>query len=102
MPGVTLGSIQKSSGAYYPHPQQDRCHRTADPKAIMQMHSVISTNVQAVGYDNGSRTLRVQFQSGGIYDYYEVTPSLYQEMLQPHPWRRVGRTVKAHVTNRVA
>ncbi|WP_435081604.1 KTSC domain-containing protein [Clavibacter michiganensis] len=65
------------------------------------MHSVISTNVQAVGYDNSSRTLRVQFQSGGIYDYYEVAPSLYQEMLQPNPWRRVGRKIKAHVTNRV-
>jgi len=59
------------------------------------MHPVVSTNVVAVGYDATTRTMRVQFGSG-TYEYSNVDDSLYQSMLLPHPWRRVGRQVKAH------
>ena len=69
--------------------------------ARMQMIDVVSSTVQAVGYDASARTLRVAFQGGGIYDYYDVGAALYDEMLQPHPWRRVGETVKAHRYDRI-
>jgi hypothetical protein len=59
----------------------------------MEMHPVISTNVKLVGYDSNSRTLRVQFQN--------VAPALFDELLKPHPWRRVGNTVKAHATKKL-
>lgn len=62
----------------------------------MHMQPVVSTNVRAVGYDATTSVLRVQFQNGGVYDYYDVTPSLHESMLQPDPWRRVGRIVKQH------
>jgi hypothetical protein len=62
----------------------------------MTMHPVISTNVLAVGYDPQTHTLRVRFRSGGTYDYYAVSPDLFEQMLVPNPWRRVGRHVKAH------
>ena len=60
------------------------------------MYPVISTNVESVGYDPVARVLRVRFQHGGTYDYSGVDSSLYEAMLQPHPWRRVGRLVRAH------
>lgn len=38
----------------------------------MNMTQVSSTNLAAIGYDESSQTLRVEFQSGGTYDYYDV------------------------------
>ena len=68
----------------------------------MIMHSVVSTNVLAVGYDPPTNTLRVQFRSGGTYDYYGVNLGLFEQMLQPNPWRRVGQLVKAHTYAKIA
>jgi hypothetical protein len=67
----------------------------------MQMRPITSTNVSAVGYDPASRRMHVQFSSGATYEYLEVEQSLYNEMLQPFPWRRVGRIVRAHANRRV-
>jgi hypothetical protein len=68
----------------------------------MQLQSVISTNVLAAGYQTSTRTMRVQFRSGGIYDYFDVDPGLFEQMLLPNPWRRIGRLVKTHAYARVA
>jgi hypothetical protein len=68
----------------------------------MNLTPVVSDNVRAVGYRPASRTLRVQFRSGGVYDYLNVNVALYEQMLLPHPWRRVGRLVKAHNYRRIA
>jgi len=68
----------------------------------MTMHTVVSTNVLAVGYEPFTRTLRVQFRSGGVYDYYGVDPHLFEQMVLPHPWRRIGRLVKTHPSAKVA
>ena len=65
------------------------------------MQAVISSNVAAVGYDKASQVLRVQFKSGGIYEYSGVREALFKEMLEPHPWRRVGREVKVHPTRKI-
>jgi hypothetical protein len=67
----------------------------------MQMQPVVSDNVLSVGYDSSLRTMRVQFHSG-LYEYYEVDISLFESMLLPHPWRRVGRQVKVHRYNKIA
>ncbi len=68
----------------------------------MIMHPVVSTNVLDVGYDPLASTLRVRFRSGGTYDYYDVNPGLFEQMLQPHPWHRVGQLVKAHTYAKIA
>ncbi len=68
----------------------------------MTMYPATSTNVLAVGYEPLSRTLRVRFRSGGVYDYYDVNSHLFEQMLLPNPWRRVGRLVKTHRCARVA
>lgn len=68
----------------------------------MTMHPATSTNVLAVGYDPTTRTLRVQFRSGGVYDYIGVDPRIFEQMLLPNPWRRLGRLVKAHRYTKIA
>lgn len=68
------------------------------------MHTVlvVSDTVAFVGYDRATHILRVVFRSGGTYDYYDVPTFLYEAMLLPHPWRRVGRQIRAHRYTRVA
>jgi hypothetical protein len=68
----------------------------------MNMTPVASSNVQSVGYDHPTRTMRVAFRKGGVYDYSGVAPELFESMLLPHPWRRLGRIVRRHHCNRVA
>lgn len=38
----------------------------------MDMIPVSSSNMQSVGYDKSSETLRVGFLNGGLYDYHLV------------------------------
>jgi hypothetical protein len=38
----------------------------------MNMIPVSSTNLAAIGYDEESNTLRVEFRTGGTYDYFDV------------------------------
>jgi len=68
----------------------------------MVMQPVTSTNVLAVGYEPATRTMRVAFRSGGAYDYYDVNPALFEQMLLPYPWRRVGAMVKGHRCRRAS
>jgi len=68
----------------------------------MNMQPVTSTNVAAVGYDRASRVMRVAFQRGGLYDYFDVDPALFEQMLLPFPLRRIGAMVKRHAYRRIA
>lgn len=67
----------------------------------MNMTLVVSTNVQSVGYDSMTATMRVAFKSGAVYDYYNVSQELAESMLLPYPWRRLGHLVKQHTYQRV-
>ena len=60
------------------------------------MTPVTSEAVHSVGYDPSARVLRVAFRGGGVYDYLDVDQDLYEQMLEPHPWHRVGELVKSH------
>jgi hypothetical protein len=68
----------------------------------MNITPVVSNDAAFVGYNHATRTLRVKFRSGGTYDYYDVSVFLYEAMLFPHPWRRVGRQIRAHLYRRIA
>ena len=63
---------------------------------------VDSETVRSIDYDACSRVLRVAFGSGGTYEYVGVPLQLYEARLMPHPWRRVGRLVRAHGYRRIA
>jgi hypothetical protein len=68
----------------------------------MTMVRVVSDSVNLVGYDYSTQVLRVTFRSGGTYDYDDVPAFLFEAMLLPHPWRHVGRQVRAHRYRRIA
>lgn len=46
----------------------------------MNMTSVNSSNLVAVGYEPQSQTLRIQFNSG-LYDYYNVPKLIYDGLM---------------------
>ncbi len=48
----------------------------------MNRTPVDSSNIRSVGYDPASRTLEVEFHSGGIYQYSGVPESVYQGLLR--------------------
>ncbi|WP_080962172.1 KTSC domain-containing protein [Chromobacterium subtsugae] len=43
----------------------------------MQRHSVMSSNVESIGYDEGSQTLEVEFKNGAVYQYFDVPEQVY-------------------------
>ncbi len=70
----------------------------------MNREPVASSNIASIGYDEPSQTLEVEFTSGGIYQYYNVTLALFEQLMQAgskgqflayqiknaHPYSRVG------------
>jgi len=47
----------------------------------MQMTKVESSNLKAIGYDSETKRLRVQFSSGGIYEYTDVAGDVADEFM---------------------
>jgi len=43
----------------------------------MEMIKVDSSNVEAVGYDEDSSTLQVEFKNGGMYQYFDVPEEVF-------------------------
>lgn len=43
----------------------------------MEMIHVNSSNVQAVGYDNDSLTLQIEFKNGTMYQYFDVPEAVF-------------------------
>lgn len=69
----------------------------------MKMTPVISSNVQSVGYAPETKTLAVQFKSGGLYHHEDVSPEAhaafmaaeskgkhYREHISKHQFKKVG------------
>jgi hypothetical protein len=47
----------------------------------MERKAVKSSNIVSVGYDHASKTLEVEFKSGGVYRYADVTPERHAAMM---------------------
>jgi hypothetical protein len=47
----------------------------------MQLTTVDSSMIHAVGYDAATRTLEVVFNSGKTYQYYDVPPEEYEGLM---------------------
>ncbi len=48
----------------------------------MERQKVESSMLREVGYDPETRTLEVEFTSGGVYEYYDVPPEVYDGLLR--------------------
>lgn len=42
---------------------------------------VSSSNLKSVGYEVGADVLEIEFHSGGVYRYFDVPQTTYQELL---------------------
>lgn len=49
----------------------------------IHMETVTSSNVEAIGYHAGSKTLRVRYRSGWEYDYPDVEAGDHAELMKP-------------------
>ncbi len=59
--------------------------------------SVSSSQIEAIGYDEASKTLAVQFRKGAIYHYENVTPELYKSFSTADSLGKFfGANIKAH------
>lgn len=58
---------------------------------------VVSSCLSSVGYEAGSRTLEVEFRSGGVYRYLEV-PTCVHESLMKAP--STGRFFATNIRDR--
>lgn len=47
----------------------------------MTRQAVSSTNIRAVGYDEPSRTLEVEFHGGRVYQFRNVPPSEHRTLV---------------------
>lgn len=43
----------------------------------MEMIGVDSSNVESVGFDEGSSTLQVEFKNGSMYQYFDVPENIF-------------------------
>lgn len=59
---------------YVPYGRLERVVRRRTP--------VSSSNLRSVDYDEGSRTLEIEFHSGGVYEYYDVPAEVFDELVQ--------------------
>lgn len=48
----------------------------------MNMDNVDSSNIAAIGYDEDSQTLQVEFKNGTLYQYFDVPEMIYEGMAQ--------------------
>ncbi len=57
-----------------------------------QLIPIRSDNVTKAGYDTATATMTVLFDSGDLYEYYDVPGGLWEAFVaaQPHPWSAVG------------
>ena len=48
----------------------------------MKTIAVDSTTLRTVGYDAERQLLQIEFQNRSIYQYFEVPPAIYEELMQ--------------------
>lgn len=46
----------------------------------MERESVQSSMIRSLGYDSNTSTLEVEFNSGAVWQYYDVPESVYYDM----------------------
>ncbi len=60
----------------------------------MHRRSVASSAVSSIGYDERSSVLEVEFEGGAVYDYFDVPPKVYKDLLKASS---IGRFVSTRI-----
>lgn len=62
---------------------------------MLEMIFVDSSNIEAVGYDDDSQELHVQFLGGGCYVYHQVPRQIFDEFINaPSKGSFLNREIK--------
>lgn len=63
----------------------------------MERQPVTSSSLAEVGYDAEFETLEVKFKHGGIYQYFNVPPFMYERLMNADSLGRfLNREIKGH------
>jgi hypothetical protein len=73
----TRGELSSSSGA---RPSADMLSQSG-PCPVMRMTPIDSAAIARAGYDPAKRVLRIQYTNGRAYDYLDVPPSIYEQLM---------------------
>ncbi|GAG86662.1 unnamed protein product, partial [marine sediment metagenome] len=47
----------------------------------MIRQTVSSGNIRSIGYDTKFQTLEIEFQDGGVYQYFNIPESIYSALM---------------------
>src|SRR5262245_39753474 len=101
MPGFRRrsGSRRRVRAAAAALPKAPRVWRDRRPTrydgAVEMQPLPRSRAVEELGYDPASRSLRVRFRNGGLYDYLDVPAEIFAGLLtSAHPWTEWGERIK--------
>jgi hypothetical protein len=61
---------------------------------MMKRVTVSSSNISEIGYDEMTRTLEIVFRSGAVYQYFDVPPHIYSDLLQA---ASIGQYVNSNI-----
>jgi hypothetical protein len=62
----------------------------------MNRTPVTSSNVVSIGYDPSTLTLEVEFKGNSVYQYFDVTEIVYQELMRASS---IGQFMHANIRN---
>lgn len=48
----------------------------------MIRNPVASSNLASIGYDEPTQTLEIEFLNGSVYQYFNIGPALYEQLMQ--------------------
>jgi hypothetical protein len=61
------------------------------------MHDVISSTIARIGYEDSSQLLQVNFLNGNIYQYFDVPPAVFQELMASESkGSYLGKFIRGH------
>jgi uncharacterized protein len=47
----------------------------------MERQAVTSSNISSIGYDSNSSILEIEFNKGGVYEYFDVPQYVYDGLM---------------------
>ena len=60
----------------------------------MELMRVSGTNIHAIGYEEDSASMQIQFTNGDVYAYQNIEPDTYAAMLNGDPGRYFASIIK--------
>lgn len=63
----------------------------------MNRTPVNSSDAASVGYESSTMTLEIEFNSGSIYQYFDVPETIYQDLMRASS---VGRFIHTNIKNK--